>query len=243
MIELTGLCKRYGNHVAVSDISFEARPGRVTGLLGPNGAGKSTTMRLLLGLDRPDAGQGLVNGVPYQKLKRPLLTCGSQFDGSGAHKGRTARAHLRWVAISNGIHKDRISEVLDIVGLRSVESKRVGTFSLGMGQRLGIATALLGDPDVLILDEPTNGLDPEGIRWVRELLLSLANAGKTVLVSSHLMGEMQAIAHDLVVIAQGRVVKTGSTSELIGKHGNLEEAYFDWTENRAQYAAGSSSEG
>lgn len=237
MICVEELTKRYGQHPAVSSVSFEARPGRVTGLLGPNGAGKSTTMRLILGLDEPDSGSALVDGRPYRSLRRPLTVVGAQFDGSGAHRGRTARAHLTWVAQSNGLPTSRVPAVLERVGLASVARKRVGTFSLGMGQRLGIATALLGDPRIVVFDEPTNGLDPEGIRWIRGLLRELADDGRTVLVSSHLMSEMQSVADDLVVITRGRIVQNGATQDLIAGHPNLEEAYFRWTEDGSDYSA------
>ncbi len=237
MITIDSLTKHYGSKVAISNVTFEAKPGRVTGLLGPNGAGKSTTMRLLLGLDTPTSGIALVSGRKYRSLRRPLTLVGAQFDGSGAHKGRTAKAHLTWVALSNGIPTRRVSEVLDLVGLSDVARKRVGSFSLGMGQRLGIATALLGNPEIVVFDEPMNGLDAEGIRWVRGLLQGLAAQGRTVLVSSHLMSEVEATADDLVIIAQGSVIRQGATSELVKGHGNLEEAYFEWTEGRTDYAA------
>ena len=228
MIELQDVRKSYGRHQAVSGISFTALPGRIVGLLGPNGAGKSTVLRMVLGLDAPDEGKALVEGVPYRSLRRPLHVVGAQFDGGGAHRGRTARAHLLWVARSNRISPSRIPLVLDIVGLSSVAKKRVGSFSLGMVQRLGIATALLGDPRILVLDEPTNGLDPDGVRWLRRLLLDCARSGKTVLLSSHLMGEVEAIADEIVVIVAGRVVEAGPTAELVGEHANLEDAYFSW---------------
>lgn len=236
MIEVAGLTKSFRGKTAVDAVGFAATPGRVTGLLGPNGAGKSTTMRLILGLDTADAGTALVTGRPFRSLRRPLTVVGAQFDGSGAHRGRTARAHLRWVAQSNGISRDRVATVLETVGLTSVAGKRVGTFSLGMGQRLGIATALLGDPEVLVLDEPTNGLDPEGIRWIRGFLRSLADDGRTVLVSSHHMTEMQSIADDLVVMARGRVVQQGTTADLLAGHPDLETAYFAWTDGGGEFA-------
>lgn len=246
MIQIDGLCKRYGGRTAVDGVTFEARAGRVTGLLGPNGAGKSTTMRLLLGLDTADAGRALVNGQEYRRTPNPLRVLGAQFDGGGAHKGRTASAHLTWVAQSNGIPRARVGEVLDIVGLGSVAKKRVGTFSLGMVQRLGIATALLGDPAVLVLDEPTNGLDPEGIRWIRGFLRACASEGRTVLVSSHLMSEVERSAHDLVVMARGKVVVRGTVEDLLTGHENLETAYFAWTEGGGEFtgrAGGLRSEG
>lgn len=237
MIQVESLSKSYGQKVAVSDVSFEAERGRVVGLLGPNGAGKTTTMRVILGLDAATSGRALVDGVPYRSHERPLTVVGAQFDGAGAHKGRTARAHLTWVAQSNGVSKGRIDEVLDMVGLSSVARKRVGGFSLGMSQRLGIATALLGDPGILVFDEPTNGLDPEGIRWIRKLFRDLADSGKTVLVSSHLMGEVEGVADDIVVMARGRVVCQGPTAKLVGPDRTLEDAYFLWTEGAGDHTS------
>lgn len=229
MITIDHLSKSYGRRPAIIDVSLTAQPGRVTAFLGPNGAGKSTTLRLLLGLDTPDGGTALVDGQQYRRLRAPLRTVGAQFDGSGAHRGRTARAHLAWVAQSNGIPRSRIPEVLEMVGLAGAARKRVGSYSLGMGQRLGIATALLGDPRIVILDEPTNGLDPEGIRWIRGLLRALAAEGRTVLVSSHLMNEVQHVADDVVVISEGRILRAGPTSDLVAGYPDLESAYFDWT--------------
>lgn len=237
MITIERLTKRYGAKTAISDVTFEAVPGRVTALLGPNGAGKSTTMRVLLGLDAPTSGTALVNGLAYHAHPVPLTVVGAQFDGSGAHKGRTAKAHLTWVALSNGLPMSRVPEVLGLVGLNDVARKRVGKFSLGMGQRLGIATALLGDPEIVVFDEPMNGLDAEGIRWIRALLQGLAVRGKTVLVSSHLMNEVEAIADYLVVIARGKVIRQGATGELVKGYGTLEEAYFAWTEGHSDYVA------
>lgn len=234
MIEITHLTKRYGRKYAVNDVSLTAEPGKVTAFLGPNGAGKSTTLRLLLGLDTPTSGTALIDGQPYRRRRTPLWTVGAQFDGSGAHKGRTAYAHLRWVAQSNGIPRARINEVLNQVGLADAARKRVGSYSLGMGQRLGIATALLGDPRIVILDEPTNGLDPEGIRWIRGLLTSLAGEGRTVLVSSHLMNEVQHVADTITVISAGRIIRSGPTAELVAGYPDLESAYFDWTGSTAQ---------
>ncbi|MBS3178447.1 ATP-binding cassette domain-containing protein [Pseudoclavibacter sp. Marseille-Q4354] len=238
MIEVENLTKIYGKRTAIESVTFEARAGRVTGLLGPNGAGKSTTMRILLGLDRATSGRASVLGSEYRSLRRPLTRVGAQFDGSGAHRGRTARAHLRWMATSNGISPTRIPETLRLVGLSDVADRRVGTFSLGMGQRLGIAAALLGDPEVVILDEPMNGLDPEGIRWIRDLARSLAGSGRTVLISSHLMGEMQSMADDLVVMARGTVIRAGAATSLVAEHDSLEHAYFAWTQGRAEHVAG-----
>lgn len=235
MIEISHLVKRHGRRTVVDDVSFSASAGRVTGFLGPNGAGKSSTLRILLGLDHATSGSALIGGAAYRTLERPLLHVGAMLDGPGANRGRTARAHLRWVCQSNAIPLSRIDEVLSLTGLQDVGRKRIGGFSLGMGQRLGIATALLGDPDVLVLDEPTNGLDPEGIRWMRHFLRSLADAGKTVLVSSHLMGEMEDTADDFVVIARGRVVASGTGRTVRGEHASLEEAFFALTDDHAEY--------
>lgn len=229
MIQIDHLTKRYGSHEAVSDVTLTAEPCKVTAFLGPNGAGKSTTLRLLLGLDTADSGTALIAGQRYRSLRAPLWTVGAQFDGSGAHKGRTALAHLTWVAQSNGIPRSRIPTVLDLVGLRSAARKRVGSYSLGMGQRLGIATALLGDPRIVVLDEPTNGLDPDGIRWIRGLLRTLADEGRTVLVSSHLMNEVQHVADQIVVINAGRIIRAGDTTELVKGYPDLKNAYFAWT--------------
>jgi ABC-2 type transport system ATP-binding protein len=214
MIEAFGLSKRYGAKLAVDDLSFTVRPGTVTGFLGPNGSGKSTTMRLLLGLDRPTAGHATVNGQAYTDLKAPLCEVGALLEARAIHTGRSARNHLLALAATNGIPKRRVDEVIGIVGLESVASKRAGGFSLGMGQRLGIASALLGDPHTLILDEPVNGLDPEGIFWIRTLLKRLAAEGRTVFVSSHLMSEMALTASHLIVVGQGRLIADSSVDEL-----------------------------
>ncbi|MGV9382887.1 ABC transporter ATP-binding protein [Nonomuraea sp. NPDC003707] len=230
MIEVVGLTKRHGAQVAISDVSFAVAPGRVTGFLGPNGAGKSSTLRILLGLDRADAGTAMIGGLPYRKLRDPLRTVGSLLEGSGAHRSRTARAHLSWVARSNGIPKHRVARALAEVGLEHVAGKRVGTFSLGMGQRLGLAAALLGEPTALVLDEPVNGLDPDGIRWMRRLLKEYAKGGGTVLISSHLMSEMAEVADDLIVISAGRTVASGPLAEVIAGHASLEEAFFALTD-------------
>lgn len=229
-IEFDGLTKRRGDRDVVHDVSFTARPGNVTAFLGPNGAGKSSTLRMLLGLDRPTAGTAHFDGVPYRELPRPLTTVGSMLDGSGAHRARTARAHLAWVARSNGISPARIPAVLDTVGLAHAAKHRVGTFSLGMGQRLGLAAALLGEPGVLVLDEPVNGLDPEGIRWIRGLLRGHADRGGTVLLSSHLMSEVAEIADELVVIARGKVVASGSLAQVTAGFPTLEDAFFGLTD-------------
>jgi ABC-2 type transport system ATP-binding protein len=206
MIEAVGLTKRYGETVAVDDLSFVVSAGQVTGFLGPNGAGKSTTMRLILGLDAPTSGSVTVNGRPYTAYRRPLLEVGALLEARAMHGGRSAYNHLRCLALSNGIGRARVDQVLDLVGLRAVASKRSGGFSLGMGQRLGIAAALLGDPRVLMLDEPVNGLDPEGVVWIRTLLKSLAAQGRTVFLSSHLMSEMALTADRLIIIGRGRLI-------------------------------------
>jgi ABC-2 type transport system ATP-binding protein len=218
VISALGLTKKYGAKVAVDRIDLTVRPGRVTGFLGPNGAGKSTTMRMILGLDRPDAGNVTVNGRRYVDSPAPLREVGALLEARAVHPGRSARNHLRWLAASNGIPSSRVDEVLGLVGLESVAGKRAGSFSLGMGQRLGIAVALLGDPPVVVLDEPVNGLDPEGIRWVRTLARRLAAEGRTVFVSSHLMSEMALTADHLVVIGRGRILADCSTADFIGEH-------------------------
>jgi len=206
MIEAIGLSKRYGDTLAVDDLSFTVPPGAVTGFLGPNGAGKSTTMRLILGLDAPTCGTVTVNGKPYRSLRRPLFEVGALLEAKAVHGGRSAFNHLMSLALSNGIPRSRVEKVLEQVGLRSVARKRSGGFSLGMGQRLGIAAALLGDPGVLIFDEPVNGLDPEGVLWIRTLLKALAAEGRTVFLSSHLMSEMAITADRLIVIGRGRLI-------------------------------------
>ena len=219
MIEAVGLTKRYGDKIAVDHLSFTVPPGVVTGFLGPNGAGKSTTMRMLLGLDRPTSGTATINGRPYDQLKAPLCEVGALLEARAIHTGRSARNHLLALAATHGIGRRRVDEVLDLVGLTHVAGKRAGGFSLGMGQRLGIASALLGDPHTLILDEPVNGLDPEGILWVRTLLRSLAAEGRTVFVSSHLISEMSLTATHLIVVGQGRLIVDGSVAELTAASG------------------------
>jgi ABC-2 type transport system ATP-binding protein len=214
-IEVRGLTKRYGATVAVGDLTFSVLPGRVTGFVGPNGAGKSTTMRVILGLAAPGAGTALVGGEPYVRKRFPLREVGALLDASATHPGRRARDHLLWLARSNDIPRSRIDEVLELVGLSSVAGRRTGGFSLGMAQRLGIAAALLGDPPVIMLDEPVNGLDPEGIVWIRGFLRSLAAEGRTVFVSSHLMSELQGTADHLVVIGRGRLIADASVDELL----------------------------
>lgn len=219
MIEAVGLTKRYGSKVAVHDLTFTARPGEVTGFLGPNGAGKSTTMRMILGLDRPTAGEVKVAGKPYHRLDRPLCTVGALIDAKWVHPNRSARAHLRWLARSNRIPISRVDEVLDSVGLAEVGDRRAGGFSLGMSQRLGIAAALLGDPQVLLFDEPVNGLDPEGIHWIRRFMRSLADEGRTVFVSSHLLSEMARTADRLVVVGRGELIAECATDEFTERAG------------------------
>src|SRR6476660_6417215 len=218
MITATGLTKTYGRKTAVDGISFAVEPGRVTGFLGPNGAGKSTTMRMILGLDRPTAGSVTVNGRRYADAPAPLREVGALLEARAVHPGRSARDHLRWLAVSNRIPAARVDEVLGLVGLEAVAGQRVGKFSLGMGQRLGIAVALLGDPPVVVLDEPVNGLDPEGIRWVRTLARQLAAEGRTVFVSSHLMSEMALMADHLVVIGRGSILADCSMTEFMSDH-------------------------
>jgi ABC-2 type transport system ATP-binding protein len=216
MIEAIGLSKRYGDTVAVQDLSFTVPPGQVTGFLGPNGSGKSTTMRMILGLDAPTAGSVTVGGLPYTGYRRPLFEVGALLEAKAVHGGRTAQDHLRCLALSNGIGRARVNEVLDQVGLRSVAGKRAGGFSLGMGQRLGIAAALLGDPPVLMFDEPVNGLDPEGVLWIRTLLKALAAEGRTVFLSSHLMSEMALTADRLIVIGRGRLLAQTTVEDFLG---------------------------
>ncbi|MGV9386016.1 ABC transporter ATP-binding protein [Nonomuraea sp. NPDC003707] len=216
-IRATNLSKRYGGTTAVSDLSFDVEPGQVTGFLGPNGAGKSTTMRMILGLDRPSGGSVLVDGRPYGDLRHPLRKVGALLDAKAVHGGRSAYNHLLAIAQSNGIPAGRVNEVLDAVGLREVARRRVGGFSLGMSQRLGIAAALLGDPEILIFDEPVNGLDPDGILWIRTFMRKLAAEGRTVFVSSHLMSEMAQTADHLIVIGKGRLIADTSVQEFIGR--------------------------
>ena len=221
MIEAIGLTKRYGTTLAVDNLSFTVPAGQVTGFLGPNGAGKSTTMRLILGLDAPTSGSVTVNGRPYTQYRRPLLEVGALLEAKAVHGGRSARNHLKWLALSNGISRSRVDHVLDQVGLSGVARRRAGGFSLGMGQRLGIAAALLGDPKVLLFDEPVNGLDPEGVLWIRTLLKSLAAEGRTVFVSSHLMSERALTAGRLIIIGRGRLIAETSIGDLLqGASGN-----------------------
>ncbi|MBF6329116.1 ABC transporter ATP-binding protein [Nocardia transvalensis] len=215
MIEVRGLTKRFGATVAVDDLSFTVKPGQVTGFLGPNGAGKSTTMRMILGLDQPTAGEAMIGGVPYQQLDHPLRLVGALLDAKWVHPNRSARAHLRWLAAANDLPAARVDEVLRLVGLSEVADKKAGGFSLGMSQRLGLAGALLGDPPVLLFDEPVNGLDPEGILWIRRFMQRLAAEGRTVLVSSHLLSEMAQTADHLIVIGRGKLIADTSTKDFI----------------------------
>lgn len=215
MITAEGLTKRFGDKTAVHEVSFTVKPGTVTGFLGPNGAGKSTTMRMLVGLDKPTAGRTTVNGRDYRRLRAPLTEVGVLLDAKAVHTGRTARNHLRAMAATHGIPSSRVDEVIDLAGIGSVARKRAGKFSLGMGQRLGIASALLGDPHTLILDEPVNGLDPEGVRWVRQFVRHAASEGRTVLLSSHLMSEMAQTADHVIVMGRGQVLADAPLDELV----------------------------
>jgi ABC-2 type transport system ATP-binding protein len=239
MIEVRGLTKRYGPTTAVDGLTFEVETGTVTGFLGPNGSGKSTTMRMIIGLDTPDAGQAWIGGKSYHELGWPLRRVGSLLEARSFHPGRSGRAHLAALAASNGLPAQRVDEVLAIVGLTQAAGRRAGKYSLGMAQRLGIATALLGDPEVLILDEPVNGLDPEGIRWLRSLLQSLAAEGRTVLISSHLISEMALTATDLIVIGRGRLLAQTTVAELSAQNTSratsLEEAFLALTAGATDY--------
>ena len=217
MIEAQSLTKRYGATVAVDNLSFEVKPGKVTGFLGPNGAGKSTTMRMILGLDTPTSGDVRIDGQHYRDLRQPLTKIGALLDAKWVHPNRSARAHLAWMAASNKLPKSSVDEALEMVGLTSVANKRAGAYSLGMSQRLGIAGALLGDPEILLFDEPVNGLDPEGILWIRNFMHRLAAEGRTVLVSSHLLSEMALTAEELIVIGRGRLIAQSSTQEFVDR--------------------------
>jgi len=214
MIKIEHLTKRYGDTLAINDLDFEVRPGVITGFLGPNGSGKSTTMRIILGLDHPTKGRATVKGQDYASLRAPLHEVGALLDAKAVHPGRSARNHLRALAASNRISFARVDQVLEFTGIASVANKKVGNFSLGMSQRLGIAGALLGDPEVLLFDEPVNGLDPEGIRWIRDFFRTLANEGRTVFVSSHLMSEMALTADQIIVIGRGTLITQGSIDSL-----------------------------
>jgi ABC-2 type transport system ATP-binding protein len=235
MIEARNLTKFYGQRAAVADLSFTVRPGTVTGFLGPNGAGKSTTMRLILGLDAPTAGDVRVNGRHYADHRAPLGQVGAMLEARAVQTGRSARNHLLALAATHAIRARRVDQVLGMVGLSEVAGKRVGSFSLGMGQRLGIAAALLGDPGTLILDEPINGLDPEGVRWVRNLLRSLAAEGRTVFLSSHLMSELALTAERVIVVGQGRLIADAAVADLQARSGSLEEAFIEMTAGAVEY--------
>ena len=235
VIEARGLVKRYRSTLAVDHLSFDVRPGTVTGFLGPNGAGKSTTMRMIMGLDQPDAGRVTIGGKRYGELRWPLREVGALLEAKAFHPGRTARAHLTALAAGNAIGRARVEEVLAITGIERAADRRAGKFSLGMSQRLGIAAALLGDPGVLLLDEPVNGLDPEGIRWIRNLLRRLAAQGRTVLVSSHLISEMAHTADALIVIGQGRLLAQTTVARLSARGNSLEEAFFQLTDGITDY--------
>jgi ABC-2 type transport system ATP-binding protein len=235
MIEVRDLTKRYGRVLAVAGLGFDVQPGAVTGFLGPNGSGKSTTMRMLLGLDRPDRGTARIGGQRYRDLRWPLRTVGALLEARTFHPGRSARAHLAALAASHNIPRSRVDDVLGLVGLQEAAGRRAGKFSLGMAQRLGIAAALLGDPGVLLFDEPVNGLDPEGIRWIRRLMKSLAAEGRVVLVSSHLIGEMAITADRLVVVGQGRLLADTTVADLAARSSSLEEAFLELTTASADY--------
>lgn len=235
MIDVSHLTKRFGRTVAVDGLTFGLRPGVVTGFLGPNGAGKSTTMRMMLGLDRPTSGTARIDGKPYAQLRDPLRTVGALLEAKAVHPGRSALNHLRFLARSNRIPDSRIHEVIGLTGLESVARRRAGRFSLGMGQRLGIAAALLGDPAVLILDEPVNGLDPEGVVWIRNLLRGLAAEGRTVLVSSHLMSEAALTVDHLIVIGRGRLLADTSMADFVARSGSLEEEFMRLTADTVEY--------
>ncbi|MFC4337143.1 ABC transporter ATP-binding protein [Salininema proteolyticum] len=220
MIEIQNFTKRYGKKTAVDNLTATVKPGQVTGFLGPNGAGKSTTMRSIIGLDTPTSGSVTVDGQDYRDFRAPLTEVGALLDAKAAHPGRSAYSHLMSIARTHGIGRDRVDEVIDLVGLTAVAKKRAGGFSLGMGQRLGIAVALLGDPKTLILDEPVNGLDPEGVKWMRELLRGLADQGRTIFLSSHLMSELSLIADHIIVIGQGRLLADASVNEFLDQGAN-----------------------
>jgi len=235
MIEVSELRKRYGPTLALDGMSFAVRPGRVTGFAGPNGAGKSTTMRVILGLDRPDSGTALVGGRPYQTFEKPLRHVGSLLDAGALQPARSARGHLLWLARSQDLPARRVGEVLELTGLPAVAGRRAGGFSLGMRQRLGIAAAMLGDPPVLMFDEPFNGMDPEGIVWLRGFLRALAAQGRTVLVSSHLMSELQDAADHVIVAGRGRVLADSPVSLLLRQWPSLEAAYLSITRNAVDF--------
>jgi ABC-2 type transport system ATP-binding protein len=233
-IQIRGLVKRFGPVTAVDGLSFDVTPGTVTGFLGPNGAGKTTTLRILLGLVTPDEGTAVINGRPYRDLPEPLHQVGAVLEASGFHPGRTARAQLRIQALAAEAEPSRIEDILELVGLAGAADRRVGGFSLGMRQRLGLAVALLADPEVLILDEPANGLDPEGVRWLRGLLRGFAAEGGTVLVSSHLLAEVAQTVDSVVIVDRGRLVVAGPVAELTAGGAGLEEAFFQLTKEASR---------
>ena len=245
IIEVTGLRKRFGPTLALDGMTFTVAPGQVTGFVGPNGAGKSTTMRVILGLDFPDAGQALVGGRPYRSLRHPLRQLGSLLDASALQPGRSGRNHLLWLAHSQGLAASRVDEVIEQAGLGPSARRQAGGYSLGMRQRLGLAAAMLGDPPVLMLDEPFNGMDPEGIVWMRGFLRALAAEGRAVLVSSHLMSELQDTADHLIIAGRGRVIADTTVAELVAPAGDratlraLEEAYLALTSDATEYRAAS----
>lgn len=252
MITVSSLTKAYKGTTVVDDLNFEVSPGIVTGFLGPNGAGKSTTMRMIVGLDKPTKGTARIDGKAYSEFARPLEKVGTLLDAKWVHPNRSAAAHLQWVAAANGFSKKRVDEVLGVVGLSDVAGRKAGKFSLGMGQRLGLACALLGDPEVLILDEPVNGLDPEGIRWVRDFVRALAREGRTVLISSHLLSEMAQTADHLIVIGKGRLVANQRTHEFIKstsevstvvRTDHVEEMKAALTEEKMRYELGTDLDG
>ena len=228
-IEVNGLRKRFGPATALDGMTFDVRPGHVTGFVGPNGAGKSTTLRMIVGLDRPDAGTATVGGLRYASLSRPMRHVGALLDPHALHPSRSGRNHLRWLAASQDLPAGRADEVLASTGLGDVGRRAAGGYSLGMRQRLGVAAALLGDPPVLLLDEPFNGLDPTGIVWMRGMLRELAAEGRSVLVSSHLMSELQDVAGHVVVVGRGRVIVAADVDQLVGEHSSLEAAYLKLT--------------
>jgi len=238
MISARSLTKRYGTVVAVDGLSFDVPPGAITGFLGPNGAGKSSTLRMILGLDRPDAGSARIDGRPYAALRWPMRAVGALLEARAFHPGRTAYSHLAAMAAGGGLPRSHVDDVLGLVGLADVAGRRAGSFSLGMSQRLGIAAALLGDPAVLLLDEPTNGLDPEGVVWVRQLMRSLTAEGRTVLLSSHLISEVSIVADHVVVIGRGRLLADGSIAELTADGKSLEEVFFGLTADRGHDGRG-----
>jgi ABC-2 type transport system ATP-binding protein len=240
MLEVREVSKRYGSVQAVDGLSFTVQPGQVTGFLGPNGAGKSTTMRMILDLDRPTRGEILIDGRPYHRLREPLTHVGALIEATAVHPGRTAYHHLLWLAQSNRIGAARVREVLAIVGLDRVAKRRPKGFSLGMNQRLGLAAALLGDPAVLLLDEPVNGLDPEGVRWLRDFLKALAAQGRTVFISSHLMSEMAITADHLIVIGRGRLLADARLAGFVSDGSSLEDAYLRLTAEAGAHRGGGS---